>query len=267
MVVECEVVGPGWIMHDLSEIKPGNFTAFRSMEKEYDSRVEDIKQKATTDPMYKYYKRFLPKQREAAFQRSYKRPELEENYRNPRPRGLDYETSDKGHSLMQNYLKDLPKDKVTALSTDVAGLKKELREVAMKETEEVRSKIKPNSAHKVYAWRGLLEEKESKSNSYSCIQVPSEVYLPDKTGQMISVYHRQHREDGKVRKVNGVWQVPHLGPSITRDRYGLRILDNLELESETLDTRRRAGKTAEYHYSWPLTDSNTGDSVKDWVKQ
>ena len=103
--------------------------------------------------------------------------------------------------LNKKILQDLPKDKVTALATDVAGLKKELREVARKETEEVRSKIKPNSAHKVYAWRGLLEEKESKSNSYSCIQVPSEVYLPDKTEQMVSVYHRQHREDGKVRKV------------------------------------------------------------------
>ena len=29
-------------------------------------------------------------------------------------------------------------------------------------------------------------------------------------------------------------------------RYGLRILDNLELETETPDTRRRTGKTAEY---------------------
>ena len=63
MVVECEMVGPGWIMHDLSEIKPGNFTALRSLEKEQDSLGEDIKMKATTDPMYKYYKRLLPKQR------------------------------------------------------------------------------------------------------------------------------------------------------------------------------------------------------------
>jgi len=261
------MIGPGWVMHDLSEIKPGSFSALRSIENQYDSlRVEDVKQKATTDPMFKYYKRLLPKQREAAFQGSYKRPELEENYRNPRPRGLDYETSDKGHSLMQNYLKDLPKEKVTALSTDVAGLKKDLREAAKKATEEVRSKIKPNSAHKVYAWRGLLEEKEWKSNSYSCVQVPSEVFLPDKTSQMLSVYHREHKEDGKVRKVDGVWQVPHLGPSITRDRYGLRILDNLEMESDTPQSRRTA-KNTEYHYCWPLTDSNTGDSVQDWVKQ
>ena len=40
--------------------------------------------------------------------------------------------------LNKNILQDLPKDKVTALATDVAGLKKELREVARKETEEVR---------------------------------------------------------------------------------------------------------------------------------
>ena len=33
------------------------------------------------------------------------RPEREENYRNPTPRGLRYETSDRGLSLMENYLK------------------------------------------------------------------------------------------------------------------------------------------------------------------
>ena len=49
---------------DLSEIKPGAFGAMRSMENEFDSlRKDDVKAKATTDPMYKYYKRFLPKPR------------------------------------------------------------------------------------------------------------------------------------------------------------------------------------------------------------
>jgi hypothetical protein len=95
-MVNKEVIGPGWVMHDLSEIKPGSFSAVKSMESQYDSlRVEDIKQKASTDPMFKYYKRLLPKGREAVLKSNYKRPELEENYRNPRPRGLDYETSDK----------------------------------------------------------------------------------------------------------------------------------------------------------------------------
>ena len=129
---------------------------------------------------------------------------------------------------------DLPPERVTQLSTDVAGLKKELREAARLETDEVKSRIKPNSAHKVYAWRGLLEEKELKSHSFSCIQVPSEVYLPDKTNQMIKVYHKSHENAGKVRnvsktqknnqvkfchlKVNGYWQIPKLGPSMTRDK-------------------------------------------------
>jgi len=258
--------GPGWIMHDLSEIKPGSFSALRSMESQYDSlKVDDVKKKASTDPMAKYYKRYLPKQRESVCLSNHKRPDIEENYRNPKPRGLDYETSDKGHSLMQKYLQDLPPERVTQLSTDVAGLKKELREAARLETDEVKSRIKPNSAHKVYAWRGLLEEKELKSHSFSCIQVPSEVYLPDKTNQMIKVYHKSHENAGKVRNVNGYWQIPKLGPSMTRDKYGLRILDNLEMESE-IPQSRRTGRDTEYHYCWPLTDTNTGDSIQSWVK-
>ena len=36
----------------------------KSLEKEYDSlKKDDIRDKATTDPMFKYYKRFLPKPR------------------------------------------------------------------------------------------------------------------------------------------------------------------------------------------------------------
>ena len=51
-------IGPGWIMHDISEIKPSSFSAMRSLENEYDSlRVDDVKKKATTDPMFKYVKR------------------------------------------------------------------------------------------------------------------------------------------------------------------------------------------------------------------
>ena len=59
-----EPVGPGWVARDLSEIKPGGFSAMRSLENEYESlRKDDVKSKATTDPMFKYYKRFLPKPR------------------------------------------------------------------------------------------------------------------------------------------------------------------------------------------------------------
>ena len=55
---------------------------------------------------------------------------------------------------------------------------------------------------KVYAWRDLLEEKELKSHAFSCTQVPSEVYLPDKTKQMIKVYHKSHDNVGKVKNVS-----------------------------------------------------------------
>ena len=59
-----EPVGPGWVPRDISEIKPGAFQAMRSLENQFDSlRQEDVRDKATTDPMYKYYKRLLPKPR------------------------------------------------------------------------------------------------------------------------------------------------------------------------------------------------------------
>ena len=59
-----EPVGPGWVARDISEIKPGAFQAMRSLENQFDSlRQEDVRDKATTDPMYKYYKRLLPKPR------------------------------------------------------------------------------------------------------------------------------------------------------------------------------------------------------------
>jgi len=260
-------IGPGWIMKDLSEIKPSSFSVMRSLENEYDSlRVADLKKKASTDPMFKYVKRLLPKPREPTFVSNRTKPDLEESYKNPKPRGLYYETSDKGHSLMNNYLQDLSKERVSALSTDVATLKKDLRDAAKKESEEVKSRMNPNSAHKVYAWRGLLEEREPKSHSFSCVQVPSEVYLPDKTKQMISVYHRNHDNHGKVRNVNGYWQIPKLGPTMTRDRNGLRILDNLEMENDIKHSKKSA-KDTEYHYCWPLTDTNTGDSIQSWVKE
>jgi len=259
---EGDMIGPGWVMRDISEIKQGSFGSRKSRETTYDP----LKEMAASDPKYKYYKRLMPKPRERQFQSTSKRSELEENYRNPRPRGLDYETSDKGHSLMQKYLQDLPREKVTSLSTDLAGLKKDLKEAAKKETEELKSKIKPNSAHKVYAWRHLLEEKESKSQAVSCVPVPSEVYLPDKTNQLLTVFHKEHITDGKVRNRGGYWQIPRLGPLMTRDKNGLKILDNLEME-EDLPVSKRTNRETEYHYCWPLTDPNTGDSIQSWVKQ
>ena len=61
-----EPIGPGWVARDLSEIKPGAFSKMRSLESQYDSlRQEDVGSKASTDPMFKYYKRMLPKPRSA----------------------------------------------------------------------------------------------------------------------------------------------------------------------------------------------------------
>jgi len=262
-----EPIGPGWVARDLSEIKPGGFSAMRSLENQFDSlRKDDVKLNATTDPMHKYYKRLLPKPRETEVFSRTQRPEREENYRNPTPKGLRYDTSDRGLSLMENYLKELPRDRIVNLSSDVASLKKELRQAAIRETDEVKSKVKPNSAHKVYAWRDLLEEREPKSRVYSCTKVPSEVYLPDKTSQLVTLYHKEHSNEGKIKRMNGYWQIPKIGPTPTRDRYGLRILNNLELECDTIDAQKKSTLSKDYHYTWPFTDSNTGDSVQTWVK-
>ena len=116
-----EPVGPGWVARDISEIKPGAFQAMRSLENQYDSlRQEDVRDKATTDPMHKYYKRLLPKPRygeawggnecetpecifrDPEYRGKYQRPQREEDYRNPKPRGLKYETSDRGLALVEN---------------------------------------------------------------------------------------------------------------------------------------------------------------------
>lgn len=81
-----------------------------------------------------------------------------------------------------------------------------------------RSRVKPNSAHKVYAWRDLLEEREHKSQGYSCTKVPSAVFLPDKTEHLLTLFHREHQTEGNLKRINGYWQVPRLGAPPTRDR-------------------------------------------------
>ena len=88
----------------------------------------------------------------------------------------------------------------------------------------------------VYAWRGLLEERQPKSHVYSCtkvrsimvitgqgqpfpiyctmynvnlhhllhVQVPSEVYMPDKTSHLLNLFHKEHSADvTSVRRVRG----------------------------------------------------------------
>ena len=115
------------------------------------------------------------------------RPELEESYRNPKPRGSAYETSDRGLALIEGCLRALPRERLAHISSDVTGLKNELRAAARRETDEVKSRLKPNSAHKVlhstyvfqirlhvtkvYAWRDLLEEREQKSAAYKSTKV------------------------------------------------------------------------------------------------
>merc|ERR1711953_205676 len=257
-----EPVGPGWVARDISEIKPGAFQAMRSLENQYDSlRQEDVRDKATTDPMHKYYKRLLPKPRDPEYRGKYQRPEREEDYRNPKPRGLKYETSDRGLALVENFMKQRNPG-----STDLSQLKTQFREEALRESDQVRSRIKPNSAHKVYAWRDLLEERELKSQNYSCTKLPSEVFMPDKTKHLLTLFHKDHQAQGKVKRMNGYWQVPRLGPTPTRDRYGLKILNNLQLESQTEVKAQTCKGTKDYHYSWPYTDTNAGESIKDWVK-
>merc|ERR1712083_716865 len=213
----------------------------------------DVREKATTDPMYRYIKRLLPKPRELEYRGKYHRPEREEDYRNPKPRGLKYETSDKGLTLVENFIKSIPPERQHVISSDPSKLRTELREAALKESQQVRSHVRPNSAHKVYAWRDLLEERELKSQSYSCTKVPSEVFLPDKTKHLLTLFHKNHQTEGRVKRMNGYWQVPRLGPTPTRDRYGLRILDNLELESQTDVKCQTYTGTKDYHYSWPYT--------------
>ena len=52
------------------------------------------------------------------------------------------------------------------------------------------------------------------------IQVPSEVFLPDKTDHLVTLFHKEHSADtARVRRMNGYWQIPKLGKTPTRDRY------------------------------------------------
>ena len=52
------------------------------------------------------------------------------------------------------------------------------------------------------------------------IQVPSEVFLPDKTDQLVTLFHKEHTADtARLRRMNGYWQIPKRGKTPTRDRY------------------------------------------------
>ena len=70
------------------------------------------------------------------------------------------------------------------------------------------------------------------------VQVPSEVYMPDKTSHLLNLFHKEHSADvtsvRRVRRgadtnhrpdpdtfplqVDGYWQIPRLGKTPTRDK-------------------------------------------------
>ena len=68
--------------------------------------------------------------------------------------------------------KELPRDRIVTLTSDVASLKKELRQAAIRETNEVKSKVKPNSAHKVNKRENHHQPKIISKNS--CRLMPGE---------------------------------------------------------------------------------------------
>ena len=50
------------------------------------------------------------------------------------------------------------------------------------------------------------------------------MYLPDKTDQLITLFHKEHSVDtARVRRMNGYWQIPKLGQTPTRDRWVLEF--------------------------------------------
>ena len=173
--------------------------------------------------------------RDPEYRGKYQRPQREEDYRNPKPRGLKYETSDRGLALVENlkvykyiftnspyisrtYLRKEMSDRLICPSWELSYARRPWENptkwgkisslnfcralTALTALTLRRSRMKPNSAHKVYAWRDLLEERELKSQNYSCTKLPSEVFLPDKTAHLLTLFHKEHQEQGKVKRVS-----------------------------------------------------------------
>ena len=86
--------------------------------------------------------------RDPEYRGKYQRPQREEDYRNPKPRGLKYETSDRGLALVENlevltYLQILRtflefSQQRNVRSTDLSQLRTQLREEALRESDQVR---------------------------------------------------------------------------------------------------------------------------------
>jgi len=256
-----------WVQRDLSEIKPGGFKQTRSLANEYDSlRVQSTEDKIDpsyyTDPYHKYLNR-----KRAVSPRRTGVEDMSHHMKNfKRSKALEYETSDKGLALIMDVIKDVPKEKMASMKKDVETLKKELKQVAIKEKEEMKSGLNPSSAHKVYEWRSILEDQHQVSKDYSNAHVPSELFLPDKSRQLVTIYHRNHEDTGRLHNLKGFYQlgVNQMGPNIHRDNNGLKIITNLDPEVEC-DGPRRNKDNIDYSYNWAFTDPGTGKSFKEFT--
>jgi len=259
--------GPGWVGRPLSEIKPGCFKEMKKLERELQGVIEEetVGEKILRDPMEKYIRGLRRRNREFRSEergtmRNDKQTERMQDYRMRRGLG------DNGVSLLTSCLKDIPREEMTTMKNDPERLRHLIKEAARQEEEKMRSKIKPNSAKKLYAWSSLLDERDVKSKKYSCQPIPSEKFMPDSTSQMIKVYHRNHGNLGKVHLIDDYWQIPRVGPPVYRDRYGMQILRNLEME-ENLMVARKTDSNNDYYYDWPLVDKDSGVSVQSFVKE
>jgi len=265
--------GPGWTLKPLTEIKPSSFGKMKQLEKEYGhGDYGDLEKKIpnANDPLFKYVKNhLLPKPRESrspGFPRR-TRNDLEDQWRSPRALGMDYETNDKGLSLLRHCLDELPQDRKATIAGDMGELKRELREKARRESELAKSKMQPNSAHKVYAWRGLLEDRETLSSKYSCQTTPSELFMPENPQRRLDIFVRPHTTDSKIhldRNLN-CWSLSKLGPPVYRDNHGLKIIPNLDPEV-SIEPKGKLARETDYHYSWPFVDPNSGESIASYSK-
>lgn len=239
---------PVWVPRDLSEIKPGSF--------KQSLHIPSTDSPGCTDPNYRFVKRLLhPRERDPELTRLMTGEDYVPRRHKEREPATAHVSAAMGQALIKDFLG----------CQDLDELRRDLRSAARREHEEMRSGIKPASAHKLYAWRDLLEEREPLSGRYTTQPVPSSVYLPDPSSRLISIYHRDTAERGKLHHTNGYWQINQPGPQIYRDKWGLKILNNLEPEREV--ERRTLVEEKDYHYQWPLTDPDTGHSVEIFVKK
>jgi len=242
-------MSPQWFPRDLSEIKPGSFS--QSSRFQAPQRGKEME-----DPNYRYVKRLL-KGRE-------RDPELEmlmtgKGYV-PRSTMKREESTASEFEISSGLLQDMSVEE----EGDAAALKEALRAAARDHAAEAKSGIKPAAAHKIYAWRAMLDERERRAKDFECSSLPSSAFKPDQINRLLdNLYYRSSKETGSLYKRDGFWQKPRLGPNITRDKNGLRILENLEPEAGPVRPLKSQDK--EYYYQWPEVDSNTGYSLRERV--